>query len=174
MSNYVDAAEATTRFLEVLQKRGIGFQPPQIEVYDRVPHTIVRTQRDGIYHLRYIMSLAKASQLDLIKYVYEDGLSDNRTFVLDQFGNGHQHYVTMNMDLAVHLLDEAPDQCFFAVLLTDGRMFWRSSMDFYHFAMGYNVVVWKPTNGNIPYDVSPPGWFTPWTDVLAASPAIVE
>jgi hypothetical protein len=174
MSVAIDAAEATTRFLEVLQKRGIGFQSPQIEVHDRVPHTIVRTQRDGIYHLRYIKSLAKASRLDLVKYVYEDGLSDRLSFVLDQFGNGDRHYVTMNMELAVRLLDEAPDQCFFAVLLADGRMFWRSTVDFYYFAMRYNVVVWKPTNGNIPYAVIPLGWFVPWTDVLAAPPAVVE
>jgi len=174
MPTYVDAVEANARFLEVLQARGIRFKPPQMEIHDRVPHIIVRTEHDGIYHLRYIKSLSATSQLDVVRYVNEAGLSERLKFVVEQFGNGDKHYVTMNMELAVRLLDEAKHQCYFAVMLTDGRIFWRSTEDFYNFAMRYNVVVWKPTNGIIPYAVIPLGWFIPWTVVLAAPPAVVE
>jgi hypothetical protein len=175
MPNYVDATEAIARFVETLTKRGIRCHPPQTETYERVPHVIVRTEQNDIYHVRYIRAVSSALKAEIAsKYAHESGLGERLEYVVDQFGNGDLGYITMNMELAVRLLDEAPHQCFFAVLLADGRMFWRSTEDFYNFAMRYNVVNWQPNNGSIPYAVIPLGWLIPWNDALTAPPAVID
>lgn len=173
MSIHVDATEAINRFVESLHSRGIECSKPTFETHDRVPHIIINTDHGDIYHARYIKSPAVPKPMEtLSKYGQE--LGERVTYVMQQFGNEEPCYVTMNMELAISLLDEFPHRCFFVVFLADGRMFWRSTEDFYNFAMRYHVVNWQPKNGSIPYAVIPLGWLIPWNDALTAPPAVID
>lgn len=169
-----NASEALNHFKESLLARGMVIaEVRKTPTGDGFFHPQIITTTGELYHLKFTKRPYKPKDSDRVSAGARE-LDEKLKHSIRIFGAGDDTLVGVNDEVILRLIEASIDMAsvYFVTVIGDGRVLWRSAVDFYNFVMRYDTF-FKFARQNVPQAMVPTGWLYKWDIPISSVGTII-
>jgi hypothetical protein len=158
-----NASEALNHFQASLSAREMVISDTRkAPTGDGFFHPQIITDSGELYHLKFTKQPYRPKDSDRVSAGARE-LDEKLKHAIRIFGGGDDTLVGVNDEVILGLLEASISMAsvYFVTVIGDGRVLWRSAVEFYNFVMRYDTF-FKFARQNVPQAMVPTGWLKKW------------
>ena len=158
-----NAAEALNYFKESLLAREMAIADVRkAPTGDGFFHPQIITTSGELYHLKFTKQPYRPKESHRVSPGARE-LDEKLKHSIRIFGAGDNTLVGVNDKVILGLIEASISMAtvYFVTVIGDGRILWRSALEFYNFVMRYDTF-FKFARQNVPQAMVPTGWLQKW------------
>ena len=158
-----NASEALTYFKKGLLAREMAITDiRKAPTGDGFFHQQIITTSGELYHLKFTKRPYRPKDSHRVSYGARE-LDEKLKHSIRIFGAGDNTLIGVNDEVILGLMGASIPMvtAYFVTVIGDGRVLWRSAVEFYNFVMRYDTF-FKFARQNVPQAMVPTGWLQKW------------
>ena len=158
-----NASEALNHFKESLLAREMVIASiRRAPTGDGFFHPQIITKSGELYHLKFTKKPYRPKDSDRVSAGARE-LDEKLKHSIRIFGAGDNTLIGVNDEVILRLIEASISvaSVYFVTVIGDGRVLWRSAVEFYNFVMRHDTF-FKFARQNVPQAMVPTGWLQKW------------